>query len=115
MKPRHKRFILIGLGLIALAVASMLVLNAFQSNLVFFFTPSQVANAEVPKGRGFRIGGMVENGSLTREGDGVTVHFVVTDLAKSVPVTFKRVLPELFKEREGVVAQGQLAADGTLP
>jgi len=103
----------LGLGLIALAVASMLVLNAFQSNLVFFFTPTQVANAEVPKGRGFRIGGMVENGSLTREGDGLTVHFVVTDLAKRVPVTFKGILPDLFKEGKGVVAQGQLGADGT--
>ena len=112
MKPRHKRFILIGLGLIALAVASMLVLNAFQSNLVFFFTPTQVANAEVPKGRGFRIGGMVENGSLTREGDGLTVHFVVTDLAKRVPVTFKGILPDLFKEGKGVVAQGQLGCSG---
>ena len=107
MKPRHKRFILIGLGLVALAVASMLVLNAFQSNLVFFFTPTQVANAEVPKGRGFRIGGMVENGSLTREGDGLT------DMAKRVPVTFKGILPDLFKEGKGVVAQGQLGADGT--
>ena len=112
MKPRHKRFVLIGLGLIALAVASSLVLNAFQSNLVFFFTPTQVANAEVPKGRGFRIGGMVENGSLTREGDGLTVHFVVTDLAKRVPVTFKGILPDLFKEGKGVVAQGQLGANG---
>ena len=113
MKPRHKRFVLIGLGLLALAVASMLILNAFQSNLVFFFTPTQVANAEVPKGRGFRIGGMVEAGSLTREGDGLTVHFVVTDLAKRVPVTFKGILPDLFKEGKGVVAQGQLGADGT--
>jgi len=67
----------------------------------------------VPKGRGFRIGGMVEAGSLTREGDGLTVHFVVTDLAKRVPVTFKGILPDLFKEGKGVVAQGQLGADGT--
>ena len=113
MKPRHKRFIFIGLGLLALAVASMLILNAFQSNLVFFFTPTQVANGEVPQGRGFRIGGMVEDGSLTREGDGRTVHFVMTDLAKRVPVTFKGILPDLFKEGKGAVAQGQLGADGT--
>jgi cytochrome c-type biogenesis protein CcmE len=113
MKPRHKRFIFIGLGLLALAVASMLILNAFQSNLVFFFTPTQVANGEVPKGRGFRIGGMVEDGSLTREGDGLTVHFVMTDMAKRVPVTFKGILPDLFKEGKGAVAQGQLGADGT--
>ncbi len=113
MKPRHKRFVLIGLGLLAVGVATMLVLNAFRSNLVFFFTPTQVANGEVPQGRSFRIGGMVEDGSLTREGDGLTVHFVVTDFAKRVPVTFKGILPDLFKEGKGAVAQGQLIADGT--
>lgn len=113
MKPRQKRFVLIGLGLVALAVAAVLVLNAFQSNLVFFFTPTQVANGEVPQGRSFRIGGMVEQGSLTREGDGLTVHFMVTDMAKRVPVSFKGILPDLFKEGKGAVAQGQLGADGT--
>lgn len=113
MKPRQKRFVIIGLGLLVLAVATALVLNAFQSNLVFFFTPTQVANGEVPKGRSFRIGGMVEDGSLTREGDGLTVHFVVTDMAKRVPVTYKGILPDLFKEGKGAVAQGQLIADGT--
>ncbi|NOS82052.1 MAG: cytochrome c maturation protein CcmE [Nitrospira sp.] len=112
MKPRQKRFVLIGLGLVALAVAAALVLNAFQSNLVFFYTPTQAANGDVPQGRSFRIGGMVEAGSLTREGDGLTVHFVVTDMAKRVPVTFKGILPDLFKEGKGVVAQGQLRADG---
>jgi len=112
MKPRHKRFIFIGLGLLALAGASMLILNAFQKNLVFFYTPTAVANGEVPKGRGFRIGGMVEDGSLKREGDGLTVHFVMTDMAKRVPVTFKGILPDLFKEGKGAVAQGQLGADG---
>src|SRR5215813_2126700 len=113
MKPRQKRFVLIGLGLVALAVAAALVLNAFQSNLVFFYTPTQAANGDVPQGRSFRIGGMVEAGSLTREGDGLTVHFVVTDMAKRVPVTFKGILPDLFKEGKGAVAQGQLGADGT--
>jgi cytochrome c-type biogenesis protein CcmE len=113
MIPRHKRFVFIGLGLIALALATALVLNAFRSNLVFFFTPTQVANGEVPMGQSFRIGGMVENGSLTREGDGLTVHFVMSDLAKRVPVTFKGILPDLFKEGTGAVAQGQLVADGT--
>ena len=113
MKPRQKRFVLIGLGLVALALAAALVLNAFQSNLVFFFTPTQVVNGDVPQGRSFRIGGMVEKGSLTREGDGLTVHFIVTDMAKRVPVTFKGILPDLFKEGNGAVAQGQLGADGT--
>jgi len=97
MKPRHKRFIFIGLGLLALAGASMLILNAFQKNLVFFYTPTAVANGEAPKGQGFRIGGMVEDGSLTREGDGLTVHFVMTDTAKRVPVTYKGILPDLFR------------------
>ena len=113
MTPRQKRFAFIGLGLVVLGVATVLVLNAFQSNLVFFFTPTQVANGEVPKGRSFRIGGMVEDGSLRREGDGLTVHFVVTDMAKRVPVTYKGILPDLFKEGKGAVAQGQLNGDGT--
>jgi cytochrome c-type biogenesis protein CcmE len=113
MTPRQKRFAIIGLGLVVLGVATVLVLNAFQKNLVFFFTPSQVANGEVPKGHSFRIGGMVEDGSLRREGDGLTVHFVVTDMAKRVPVTYKGILPDLFKEGKGAVAQGQLIADGT--
>ncbi|OAI48923.1 cytochrome c biogenesis protein CcmE [Nitrospira sp. SCGC AG-212-E16] len=112
MTPRRKRFVLIGLGLVALGVAAALVLNAFQKNLVFFYTPTHVANGEAPQGKSFRIGGMVEAGSLTREGDGLTVHFVVTDMAKRVPVTFKGILPDLFKEGKGVVAQGQLGANG---
>lgn len=113
MTPRQKRFAFIGLGLLVLGVATVLVLNAFQSNLVFFFTPTQVANGEVPKGRSFRIGGLVEDGSLRREGDGLTVHFVVTDMARRVPVIYKGILPDLFKEGKGAVAQGQLNGDGT--
>jgi cytochrome c-type biogenesis protein CcmE len=113
MTPRQKRFSMIGLGLVALGIASALVLNAFNSNLVFFFTPTQIENGEAPKGRSFRIGGLVEAGTLTREGDGLTVHFVVTDTVKRVPVTYKGILPDLFKEGKGAVAQGQLGADGT--
>jgi cytochrome c-type biogenesis protein CcmE len=113
MKPRHKRFAFIGLGLLVLGVATVLILNAFQSNLVFFFTPTQVAGGEVPQGRSFRIGGMVEDGSLVRENDGLTVRFIVTDTAKRVPVTYKGILPDLFKEGKGAVAQGKLNADGT--
>ena len=113
MKPRHKRFAFIGLGLLVLGVATVLILNAFQSNLVFFFTPTQVAGGEVPQGRNFRIGGMVEDGSLVRENDGLTVRFIVTDTAKRVPVTYKGILPDLFKEGKGAVAQGKLNADGT--
>ncbi|MFO0707650.1 MAG: cytochrome c maturation protein CcmE [Nitrospira sp.] len=113
MTPRHKRFAMIGLGVAAVGVAAALVLNAFQSNLVFFFTPTQVVNGEAPKGKSFRIGGLVEAGTLQREGDGLTVHFVVTDTAQRIPVTFKGILPDLFKEGKGAVAQGRLGSDGT--
>jgi cytochrome c-type biogenesis protein CcmE len=113
MKPRHKRFAFIGLGVLVLGVATVLILNAFQSNLVFFFTPTQVVSGEAPKGRSFRIGGMVEDGSVVRDKDGLTVHFIVTDTAKRVPVTYKGILPDLFKEGKGAVAQGQLSVDGT--
>ena len=99
-------------GLAALGVATALVLSAFQENLVFFFTPTQVAANEAPKGRLFRIGGMVEKGSVKRQADGVTVQFTVTDTAKSIPVTFRGALPDLFREGKGVVAQGTLNPDG---
>ena len=112
MKPRHKRFIAISVGIAALGVAAALVLSAFQSNLVFFFTPSQVAANEAPQGRAFRIGGLVTPGSVKRQPDGVTVQFVVTDTAKNIPVVYRGILPDLFREGKGVVAQGQLGADG---
>ena len=112
MKPRHKRVALIVAGLGILGVAATLVLNAFQSNLVFFFTPTQVAAHEAPQGRNFRIGGLVEQGSVKRQSDGVSVRFVVTDTAMSVPVIFTGILPDLFKEGKGVVAQGKLREDG---
>lgn len=112
MKPRHRRMLWIAAGLGALGVASALVLNAFQSNLVFFYTPTQIANGEVPKSKNFRLGGLVEDNSLKRIADGVGVTFVVTDTAKSVPVRFNGILPDLFKEGRGVVAQGHLGPDG---
>jgi cytochrome c-type biogenesis protein CcmE len=112
VKPRHKKLIVIALGVAALGVATALVLRAFNENLVFFFTPSEVVEHKAPQGRTFRIGGMVEKGSLKREADGVTVRFVVTDTAKSLPVQYKGSLPDLFREGKGVVAQGQLGADG---
>ncbi len=110
MKPRHKRIAWIALGVVALGVATALVLTAFNKNLVFFFTPSQVAANEAPVGRTFRIGGMVVPGSVKREG--IDVRFVVTDTAKSMPVVYRGQLPDLFREGKGVVAQGQLGADG---
>jgi len=112
MKPRTRRFAWIAAGLAALGVAAALVLSAFQSNLVFFFSPSQVAAREAPQGRAFRIGGMVESGSLAREPNSLTVRFLVTDTAKTIPVTYTGLLPDLFKEGKGVVAQGTLGADG---
>jgi cytochrome c-type biogenesis protein CcmE len=112
MKPRHRRLIAIAAGVALLGIAVALVLSAFQKNLVFFFTPSQIAAHEAPLGRAFRVGGMVEKGSLKRQADGVTVRFVVTDTAKSIPVAYKGALPDLFREGKGVVAQGSLGADG---
>jgi cytochrome c-type biogenesis protein CcmE len=112
MKPRHKRIAAIAAGLAALGIAAALVLNAFQSNLVFFFSPSQVFANEAPRGKAFRIGGMVETGSVKRENDGLTVHFRVTDTAQTLPVTYTGILPDLFKEGKGVVAQGKLGPGG---
>ena len=112
MKARHKRLVLVVAGLAVIGLATTLILNAFNSNLVFFYTPSQIAAHEAPTNRSFRIGGLVEQGSLRRQPDGVTVRFVVTDTAKAVPVSYTGILPDLFKEGKGVVAQGSLAADG---
>jgi cytochrome c-type biogenesis protein CcmE len=106
MKTRHKRLAIAAGVLCAIAAAAALVMNAFQSNLVFFFSPSQVAAKEAPTGRTFRLGGLVEAGSVKR--DGVVVNFVVTDTAKTVPVRYQGILPDLFKEGKGVVAQGQM-------
>jgi cytochrome c-type biogenesis protein CcmE len=110
MKPRHRRFAWIAAGLAVLGVAVALVLNAFQSNLVFFFSPTDVVENKAPQGRTFRIGGLVEERSVKREG--VTVRFNVTDTAKTIPVVYTGILPDLFKEGKGVVAQGKLGADG---
>ncbi|HUX32003.1 MAG TPA: cytochrome c maturation protein CcmE [Thiobacillus sp.] len=112
MKPRHRKLALIVLVVAVLGVAVALVLNAFNSNLVFFFSPTQVANGEAPTSRAFRIGGLVEEGSIRREADGLTTRFVVTDTAKSLPVTYTGILPDLFKEGKGVVAEGRLGPGG---
>jgi cytochrome c-type biogenesis protein CcmE len=112
MKARHRRLTWIAAGVAVLAVATGLVLNAFQSNLVFFFTPTQVVSNEAPQGRTFRVGGLVEEKSLQRASDGVTVRFNVTDTAKTIPVVYTGILPDLFKEGKGVVAQGKIGPDG---
>ncbi len=105
---QKKRLGLIAGGLIICGAAAALVFNAFEENLVFFFSPSQVAAHEAPEGRAFRIGGFVQEGSVQRQKDGVTVRFEVTYTAHTVPVTYKGSLPDLFKEGKGVVAQGKL-------
>ena len=112
MKPRHQRMVAIAAGVSLVAIAATLVLNAFQGNVVFFFSPSQVAAKEAPLEKTFRVGGMVEKGSLKRLPDGLTVQFVVTDTAKSIPVVYTGILPDLFKEGKGVVAQGRLGPGG---
>jgi cytochrome c-type biogenesis protein CcmE len=112
MKTRTKRGLIILGGLATLGVASALVLNAFQDNLVFFFSPSQVTTHEAPVDRSFRLGGLVEEGSVKRSSDSLAVHFVVTDGAKTIPVVYNGLLPDMFREGKGVVAQGKLDKDG---
>jgi cytochrome c-type biogenesis protein CcmE len=112
MKARHKRFSLIATGLVLIGLAAFFIAKSFNSNLVFFFTPTQVQKGEAPKTGSFRIGGLVENGSLKRLPDGLRVSFNVTDTAKTMPVVYKGILPDLFKEGKGVVAQGKLGANG---
>ena len=114
MKPRQKRFAYIIVGIAAVGLAVGLVLNALKDNVSLYFTPTQVYNKEAPQDRSFRIGGLVEQGSLKREGDGLTARFVITDLKKSLPVVYVGILPDLFKEGKGVVAQGKMESDGVM-
>lgn len=114
MRPRQKRFLFIAVGVAGVAVAVGLVLYALRGNVNLYFTPTQVFNNEVPSGRSFRIGGLVEEGSVKREKDGLTVNFVITDTHKSIPVVYKGILPDLFKEGKGVVAQGKVEANGVM-
>ena len=110
MKPRHKRAAIIVGALIAIAIAAVLILNALNSNIALYVTPSEVAAGKAPQGQAFRIGGMVKDGSLKR--DGLTVHFVITDLVKDIPVSYTGILPDLFKEGKGAVIQGRMNANG---
>lgn len=112
MKPRHKRAAVVLGGLLALGLAAALTFNALGSNMTFYITPSQVAQGQYPKDKAFRVGGLVKNGSLRREG--LDVFFVVTDLAQEVPVQYHGILPDLFRQGKGTVVQGKLGADGTL-
>ena len=112
MKRRHKRIGFIVVGLAGLGVAAFLAAQAFRSNLVFFYSPSEVVARAAPVDRTFRVGGLVETGTLKRDNDGLTVRFAVTDTAKSIPVVYKGILPDLFKEGKGCVAQGKVGSDG---
>ena len=108
MKPRHKRLALIATGVVGLSVAALFVANAFRSNLVFFYSPTEVFSGKAPADRQFRIGGMVEQGSVKRSPDGLKVEFVVTDLNQRLVVQYQGLLPDLFREGQGIVAQGRL-------
>ncbi len=113
MKTRHKKLALIGGALAILGIIAALVLNALNSNIALYISPTDVAAGKAPQGKAFRIGGMVKEGSVSREADGVTIRFVVTDTEKDIPVNYKGILPDLFKEGKGVVAQGKLNEGGT--
>ena len=112
MKTRHKKFAFIAMGLSAVGIATALILNAFQGNIVFFFSPSQIVSKEAPLDRTFRLGGMVEKGSLQRDDDGLTMRFVVTDTVNKINVVYTGIVPDLFREGKGVVAQGKLGQSG---
>jgi len=111
MKPRHKKLILIVGGVAVLSVAGLLVLNAFRSNLVFFFSPSEVLEGKAPTQGVLRVGGLVEKGSLKKTPNSLKVEFTVTDLKKSITVRYDGILPDLFREGQGVIAQGRLQPD----
>ena len=113
MKQRHKRLAFISVALAGVVVAGVLVTNAFRDNLVFFITPSEVLAAQAPIDRAFRIGGLVKEGSVYRDPDSIRVHFLVTDGVAHVPVTYDGILPDLFREGQGVVAQGKMVGDGS--
>ena len=113
MKPRHRRLSLVFIFVSGVATAVGLTLTAFNKNLVFFFSPSQIASGEAPVARTLRVGGLVEVGSLRRAADGLTASFTITDTVRSIPVVYSGILPDLFKEGRGCVAQGKLGSDGT--
>ena len=112
MKARQKRLLLVGLAILGVGAAATLAISALQSNISYFFSPSQVLNHEAPADRVFRLGGLVSKGSLQRAADGLTVTFDVTDLAQTVKVSYTGILPDLFKEGQGAVTKGRLGPDG---
>ena len=113
MKSRHKKLALIGGALAVVGIIAALVLNALNSNIALYISPTDVAAGKAPQGKVFRIGGLVKEGSLQRQADGVTIAFVVTDTDQDIKVNYKGILPDLFKEGKGVVAQGKMVDNGT--
>jgi cytochrome c-type biogenesis protein CcmE len=111
--PRRRRLILVGTLLAGVTTATALAVTAFRQNMLYFFSPSQIAAGEAPVGHPFRLGGLVEKGTLRRESDGLTVHFVVTDTAHRIPVSYSGILPDLFREGQGIVALGKLDGQGS--
>ncbi|MFQ5984686.1 MAG: cytochrome c maturation protein CcmE [Alphaproteobacteria bacterium] len=112
MKRKHRRLAFLVAGMVALAGVATLVLSAFEENLLFFYSPTDVVEDGVPTGRTFRLGGLVEENSVRRVGDGLTVEFQVTDLSHAIRVSYKGILPDLFGEGQGVVAEGRLTPAG---
>jgi cytochrome c-type biogenesis protein CcmE len=112
MTPRRKRLLIVVFILAGISSAAALALNAFRQNLLFFYSPTQIADGEAPSGHLIRVGGLVTAGSFKRDVDGLTVHFVVTDTAHSIPVTYKGILPDLFREGQGIIAHGRLNQNG---
>ncbi len=112
MKPRGRRMILIGLVVIGVAVSAGLVLRAFNENLLYFYNPTQIKAGEAPGDRNFRVGGMVVDGSVQRESGSLTVSFFLTDYKNTIPIAYTGVLPDLFREGQGIVARGKLDPTG---
>ncbi len=113
MTPRRKRLITVAAILVGVGIATTFALQAFQKNLLYYYSPSQIKSGEAPASRAFRVGGLVEDGSLKREPGSLEVHFVLTDYAEETVVSYTGVLPDLFREGQGVIARGKLRPDGT--
>ncbi len=112
MKPKQQRLILVGFAVVAIVGAGMLALSALQSKAAYFYSPADIRKERVEAGRAIRLGGMVAANSIRREGDGITIHFIVEDESDRLPVVFKGIAPDLFKEKSGVIAEGSLTKNG---
>lgn len=112
LRPKHQRLVLVSLAMIAVLGAVLLAMWGLQSRAAYFVTPSDVLAGKTPQDKAMRLGGMVVKGSLVRDADGVTIHFLVSDMKHEVPVTFRGITPDLFKEGNGVIAEGRMRRDG---